>query len=617
MQGEMNEILARAKTIYELLSGAKYSIDYYQREYRWEEKQVRELLEDLTSHFLSDFEPSHERTTVEQYGHYFLGSIIVSRKENRSFLVDGQQRLTTLTLLLIYLHNLQRDREDASSVAEMICSEKFGRKSFNVQASEPERPDLDERKPLMEALFDDRPFDPTGQPDSIRNMAARYEDLSAAFPEEVTGSALPFFIDWLKFNVHLVEITAYSDEDAYTIFETMNDRGLSLTPTEMLKGFLLANIVDSGQRGATNDFWKRRIDALNELGKDVDADCLKTWLRSQYAESIRERKRGAEPKDFDLLGTEFHRWVRDHRTDIGLNGSGSYVRFIDRDFNFYSRQFVRLLTAAKQLTPGLEHVFSNARLGFTTQYQLLLAPLTPDDPEAVIDLKLHLVAVYVDILLTRRIWNFRSIAYSTMQYAMFLVTRDIRRKAPADLARVLRQRLEDDPETFTTQERFSVHQQNRWLVHNLLARITEYVERGSGVASRYLEYVTGTGSNRYEVEHIWADRPDRHQSEFPQPRDFRDYRSHLGGLLLLPKRFNASFGDLPYEEKLTHYNSQNLLARSLCPVCYEHNPGFRSFIEASGLPFRPHPEFKRDDLDARQDLYRRIAEQIWNPQQLA
>jgi uncharacterized protein with ParB-like and HNH nuclease domain len=46
----------------------------------------------------------------------------------------------------------------------------------------------------------------------------------------------------------LVEITAYSDEDAYTIFETMNDRGLSLSPTDMLKGFLLANIEDPAKR---------------------------------------------------------------------------------------------------------------------------------------------------------------------------------------------------------------------------------------------------------------------------------------------------------------------------------------------------------------------------------
>ena len=54
--------------------------------------------------------------------------------------------------------------------------------------------------------------------------------------QELAEHALPYFIDWLIENVHLVEITAFSDEDAYTIFETMNDRGFSLTPTEMLKG---------------------------------------------------------------------------------------------------------------------------------------------------------------------------------------------------------------------------------------------------------------------------------------------------------------------------------------------------------------------------------------------
>ena len=119
-------------------------------------------------------------------------------------------------------------------------------------------------------------------------------------------------MDWLVENVHLVEITAYSDGDAYTIFETMNDRGLSLTPADMLKGYLLANITDADKRTRASRVWKERVQALAELGKDEDADGIKSWLRSQYAESIRERKRGAAPQDFDLIGTEFHRWVRDH-----------------------------------------------------------------------------------------------------------------------------------------------------------------------------------------------------------------------------------------------------------------------------------------------------------------
>ena len=64
--------------------------------------------------------------------------------------------------------------------------------------------------------------------------------------------ALPYFVDWLIENVHLVEITAHSDDDAYTIFETMNDRGLSLTATDMLKGYLLANINDPELRNTRN-----------------------------------------------------------------------------------------------------------------------------------------------------------------------------------------------------------------------------------------------------------------------------------------------------------------------------------------------------------------------------
>lgn len=84
----------------------------------------------------------------------------------------------------------------------------------------------------MDALYDGQPFDVTDRPESVQNLVQRYRDLETCFPEELREAALPYFIDWLLENVHLVEITAYSDDDAYTIFETMNDRGLSLSPTE-------------------------------------------------------------------------------------------------------------------------------------------------------------------------------------------------------------------------------------------------------------------------------------------------------------------------------------------------------------------------------------------------
>ncbi len=602
----MREILGKAKSVRELLKGVKYSIDYYQREYKWHDKQIRELIDDLSDKFLEEYQPGHPRSKAGDYPHYFLGSIIISKKDTASYIVDGQQRLTSLTLLLIFLRNLQKDRPNRVDVDELIVSVRYGVKSFNLH--------VDERTPALEALFDGQLLDPTDRPESVQNLLARYADLEAHFPDELRGDALPYFADWLLENVHLVEITAYSDDDAYTIFETMNDRGLSLSPTDMLKGYLLANIAEH-KRTAANDRWRDRVRELNDYGKEVEADCFKAWFRSQYATKIRERRKGARPEDFDRMGPEFHRWLRDAAPAIGLNQEDDFYRFIDRDFAFYSRQYMRLLDASWDLVPGLEHVLYTYQYGFTLQYMLLLAPLRPDDTEAVIARKLDLVAHYLDILLTWRLWNFRTIAYSTMQYAMFIVMRDIRGLDAGPLARKLHESLMKETETFASNDELRVHQQNRYALHRILARLTDYVETESGQPSHYLDYIN-EGKVRYEIEHIWADHFDRHRDEFGHPSDFAWHRNRIGGLLLLPKKFNASYGDLTYKKKLPHYNTQNLLARSLHPQCYEHNPGFLAFVKQSDLPFRAHEQFKLADLEERGDLYRQLAERIWNPDDL-
>ncbi len=212
------EIDGKGKTVRELLAGRKYSIDYYQREYKWQTKQVTELIDDLSAKFLESYEQGHERSAVADYGHYFLGSIIVSDKDGQKFIIDGQQRLTTLTLLLIYLQHQLQDEEQRMQLAELIFSQKFGKRSFNL--------DIPERTACMETLYTGSEFITPDLPESIANILARYSDIDDSFPEDLRALALPYFVDWLIESVHLVEITAYSDGDAYTIFETMNDRGL-------------------------------------------------------------------------------------------------------------------------------------------------------------------------------------------------------------------------------------------------------------------------------------------------------------------------------------------------------------------------------------------------------
>src|SRR6185437_8855475 len=140
------------------------------------------------------------------------------------------------------------DTEQKGQIADLIFSQKYGKRSFNL--------DIPERTPCMEALYAGEEFSDPDAPESVGTILARYGELEEFFPEELAGDALPYFVDWLIENVHLIEITAYSDGDAYTIFETMNDRGLSLTPADMLKGYLLANITDSGRCMRASATWK-------------------------------------------------------------------------------------------------------------------------------------------------------------------------------------------------------------------------------------------------------------------------------------------------------------------------------------------------------------------------
>lgn len=573
----MKRIEGRARTVRELLDAAKYTIDFYQREYAWQERQVRELVDDLTGKFLDFYDSGHARHEVEQYGHYFLGSIVISHKRSQRFIVDGQQRLTTLTLLLIYLNHLQDDREDAVDVTNLIYSEKYGRKSFNL--------DVPDRLEVMQKLLDGVTPSLNGESESVRNIASRYANIADHFPEEVTEQALPYFVDWLLENVHLVEIEAYSDEDAYTIFETMNDRGLSLSLPEMLKGYVLANIRHETDQRAVNTTWKAHMQAFKNVGDEEDVDFFKNWLRARYADTIRPGKKGAENKDYERIGSEFHRWVRDHRERVGLGDSDTFVRFVKTDPDFYGRQALAIRNASAKLVDGWESVYYNEDRGFTLQSQALLAPLHPDDSDDIVRRKIGLVADFLDIWLARRVWNFRTIAYSSVKYTLFTLTKELRDRDVAGLSDFLRGQLDEQAETFASQPKLRLHQQNYRQIRHILARLTHWVETQCGLASHFEDLVSQGRARPFEIEHIWADHYDRFADVFEHPTDFDTERNRLGGLLLLQRGLNQSLGDATYEAKRDAYvtKGENLLARSLHPAAYTNNPGFRKLIDRTGL----------------------------------
>ena len=609
----MKRIDANSRTIRELLDAAKFSIDSYQREYAWKEKQIQELIDDLTGKFLDSYDAEHSRHEIAKYDPYFLGSIVISNKQDKRYIVDGQQRLTSLTLLLIFLHHRQKAEEDHSPILNLIFSMKFGKKSFNL--------DVPEREETLRSLLDGAPVKVDGANESVRNLADRYQTIVDYFPDEIDGAAVVYFVDWLLENVHLVEIEAFSDEEAYTIFETMNDRGLPLSLPEMLKGYVLAKITHEGDQQAVNALWKARMQELKTLGGEEDTediDFFKNWLRARHAETIRPGKKGAENKDYERIGTEFHRWVREANGELNLKTSDDFVQFVKRDLDFYAGQTLAIRTAAKKLSDGWESIRYNEDRGFTLQTQVLLAALSPDDPEEATRRKVALVADFLDIWLARRGWNFRTTSYSSVKYTVFTLTKELRGRNLEQLSEFLKEQLDEQPERFATQPRFRLHQQNYRQVRHVLARITHWVDTKCGLNSHFEDLISQGRGRPFEIEHIWANHYEQFSEHFGHVSDFDEARNRLGGLLLLQRGLNQSLGDASYEAKRDAYlgHSQNLLARSLHPQAYLNNPAFKHLINNTGLTFQSYDGFGPDEQAQRQELYLRIAEWVWNPSRL-
>ncbi|NVJ92614.1 MAG: DUF262 domain-containing protein [Methylocystaceae bacterium] len=604
-----NKIEAKHRNLSEVLNEKKYTVDYFQREYSWAEKHIEELITDLTSAFLNEYSIGDSREKGENYNNYYLGPFVVSEKDGRRSIIDGQQRLTSLTLFLIYLNNLQKDLGTSETIEPMIFSEQRGNKSFNIL--------VEERIECLESLFSTGTYNSNESDDSsTQNMAKRYQDIVKAFPEEIKNDTFSFFIDWLKYNVIMVEIIAYSDENAYTIFETMNDRGLNLTSSEMLKGFMLSRFDDFDKRQKANTLWKNSMMLLHQYDKDEDQRFFQAWLRGQYADSIRPGKAGSKNEDFEKIGTRFHSWVRDNLVKVGLNTheGKEFETFIEKDFQFYLKAYLKILDAEENLTQELEHVYYIKRWGVapTLSYPLMLASLKLNDSDETIYKKINLVARYIETFVVRRSINFRQFSASSIRYTMYSLVKEIRRKEIDELSIILSKKLNEMTEKLDGLIDFRLHGQNYRFVKFLLSRMTAYVENLAGIGTSFKTYYEPDTGKPFEVEHIWADKFSRHKDEFENEADFIYYRNYIGGLVLLPRGTNQSYGALPYSDKLKHYVKENLLVKSLCELSYENNPNFLKLKTQNNLDFQAHTDFKKSDLNKRQELYQTICEHIWN-----
>ncbi|MEQ8572463.1 MAG: DUF262 domain-containing protein [Fulvivirga sp.] len=426
----MQFLEAKDKNLADVLSNNRYRIDSFQREYRWQRRHIEALISDLCICFDSFYNDDDTIENYESYGGYYMGPIVLCDDKKSLSIVDGQQRLTSFTLLLVFLHHAQKalnlPDEQVKDIKQFLYVTKGGKTTLVLN--------VETRNEVIEHLFKSPQevleLEEKVKDESLHNLIARYEDITKLFPVEFnTAEKLPIFIEWMLDKIIMVEVKAYSMDSAYTIFETMNDRGLSLNPTEILKGFLLWKIEDENKSEEMNSFWKSRIAELKSIvGVDGDLDFFRAWLRAKYAETIRQKQVGSENEDFELIGTQFHSWVKNNPSKVHIKKPEDSYFFIRSDFDFFSNLYIKLFKMRSALHDGFEEMYCSSfyPIADSLTYPLILSPITKIDSAEEINEKVKIMSKFIDIYTAFRVMIGKAITQSTIRYSMYELVKSVR-----------------------------------------------------------------------------------------------------------------------------------------------------------------------------------------------
>ena len=620
------EVNPEKQNINTLFSTTNYHIDFYQREYKWKDREVQTLISDIFYHFdqsykaHSDLDPTEENITAN-YSWYYLNTYITNKTAGKLFVVDGQQRLTTLTLMLIVLHQMcGPERFDLSDMrnwlqAKIVGIGTGGKRQFWMAHST--------REPLMQAIFDGKTPSEDMLSDGItaQHIIANHELIRKELEKRLqTSHQLHSFIFYFLCMVVIINLDV-AQTDVPMVFEVINDRGVRLQPYEILKGKLLG-LIDKQEVNEYADIWQGSLSDLEAAG-DAQVDLFfRTYLRAHFSDT---RTQG---QGFD---GPYHRAILNPPCDVlALSTSPQGVKnFLKGPLRYYSGLFNKLQQLGKSAeSPVPECYYSSELNRMDGHIMLTLAACGLDDPDE--DAKIQAVArafdrAYVLLQLNK--------CYDSNQFQELLYTlHPLLRDCPADeIEERMNNRIleEINGRRGTDSDSLLSYGQFKWVGYGdfnprflryFLSRIEEHIAKGMGhgLSDTLYNYVSGTGkSNAYHVEHILANNDESRNLFVDDEGEFDDVlfgneRNRFGGLLLLKGQDNISSNNELYVDKLrTYTGNAPYLAQTLVEDFYKSNSAMKEFQERSGTKFVAEPDFSRDALERRSELFYKIAKEIW------
>lgn len=299
-----------------------FEIPDYQRPYSWTTEHAEALVMDLQEHI------EDESDNVKLINPYFLGSIVLIKKHKdkaASEVIDGQQRLTTLTILfsvlrsLIKKHDIQQgitkylvqagnEVEGIEDTFRIFLRQQGKDRAFfqeNIQKSADIKTFIASNEKITDSQFNIR-----------QNAKCMYDILKSESEERLIR-----LTQFIASGCYLVVVTTPDLDSAYRIFSVMNDRGLDLTATDILKSKIIGEIPKPERRNYT-DKW---VNTEDSIGRDRFSD-LFSHIRMIYRKS----------KPQGTLVKEFHEHVKPRKNP---------KQFIDDQLLPYSKAYANIINA--------------------------------------------------------------------------------------------------------------------------------------------------------------------------------------------------------------------------------------------------------------------------------
>ncbi|HEY4301081.1 MAG TPA: DUF262 domain-containing protein [Candidatus Didemnitutus sp.] len=612
------EIQPDKQNIDQTFATTVYFIDFYQRDYKWTEEPVTRLLDDIFYQFdetyrkHSALEPNKENINA-RYPWYYLNTYVTNVVGGRVFVVDGQQRLTTLTLILLKL--LSQAKEFKSKTERWLINKIAG---YSGTEHEFWMNHVRHRQVLKD-LMDEKDLDEIDVSTGVTaaNMVNNYRLIDDRLTLRLKNRhVFETFVHYFLFRLVLINLSVETTH-VPMVFEVINDRGVRLKPYEILKGKLLGQIdkveLDNGN---FNALWEEQVGLVNEFREDEIDSLFRYWLKAKFADT---RKIGQR---FD---GDYHREM--FKTDINEklkleHNAGEVKAFLKGPFRYYTSLYARLWEATHQETDDFCAAFCNSLNEQDNQFMLVISACKVDDPEETE--KIKVVTTALD-----RIFSLLQLqgAHDSNQFVtrLFQISAEIRERSVAEIPIIFEKHLLDElqeqrairvqePLSYSLFKPMAIDRLNSRFTRYLFARVEMMLAAGAKQEMRHTldDLVTRRGYvNGFHIEHILSHNDDNLAHFDGDEERFEQERNRLGGVLLLKGRDNQSSGKEAYSRKLASYAGTLLWNETLRPDAYKSKVDFREFVKKTKLNFRPLDKFGPDELEERHKLLFEICKMIW------